>query len=266
MKKFISISLTVILILVITLALTRNILTKTVLTGAIKTLTGLELNIGKVDIGILNTHAGIQGLVLHNPPDFQDEIMMDLPEIYIDYDLGALLKGKVHLEETRLNLKEFVVIKARDGKLNLDALKISGKEESEKPAQTKKAEEGKATDFQIDLLELKIGKVIYKDYSSGTEPKIKEYDVNINEQFHNVTDPKALMNTIVIKALMKTNIAKLIGFDLGSLTEGAADVLKGATSIATDTVEGVGKTAGKAIGTTTKKTADTLKKVLPFGK
>ena len=71
-----------------------------------------------------------------------------------------LLKKKVHLKEVRIHLNEFVIVKNKDGEVNLDKLKAVKKEPAEGTARKKetpppKAQQGK---MQIDLLSLKIGK------------------------------------------------------------------------------------------------------------
>ena len=129
-------------------------------------MTGLKLSIRSMDVGVFKSLIGINGLQLHNPEGFEDKLMIDLPEIYVDYNLGAFMKGKTHLEEARLHLKEFTVVKNEAGVLNLNALKVvksteEGKEETpkaEKDDEEKSDEEKQKTkmpDIQIDLLELK---------------------------------------------------------------------------------------------------------------
>ena len=89
-----------------------------------------------------------------------------MPEIYVDYDLPAIVKGKVHLTEVRINLKEFMVVKNEKGELNLDSLNVVQEQQPRKKRakEPEPKEEGKEPDLQIDVLELKIGKVIYKAF------------------------------------------------------------------------------------------------------
>ena len=122
MKK-IGIILLLIALVVVGLIFARNIVVKTVLTAGVKAITGLELKVRNIHIGIVDTAVGVNDLLLLNPKDFSDRIMVDLPEVYVDYDIGAFLKKNIHLEEVRLNLKEFMVVKNESGQLNLDALK-----------------------------------------------------------------------------------------------------------------------------------------------
>jgi len=109
-----------------------------------------------------------------------------MPEIYVDYDLPAIFKGKVHLEEMRLNMNEFVVVKNEKGELNLDALKVVQAQKEGKKPEAKAKEGGKIPEIQIDTLKLKVGKVVYKDYSGGGNPTVREFKVNLDEELANL--------------------------------------------------------------------------------
>lgn len=259
-KKIIIIIISAVFAVIIALFFAKNMIAKASVSAGVKAMTGLELSISSMNVGIFKTLISINELQLHNPAGFTDELMVDAPEIYVDYNLGAFFKGRVHLEEIRLVLKEFTVIKNEKGELNLDALKTVKEEEKveEKGEVDSKEEETKMPEFQIDVLVLKIGKVVYKDYSKGTPPKVREFNVNIDERFENVTDPRTLANLIIVKALKNTTIARLTNFDLGSLQDGVAKKLKGVTGLSQGTVDKAKDAAGKAL--------DKIKKILPFGK
>lgn len=274
MKRKIIIIPAIVLAILIALFYGKNMIIKTSVTAGVRTMTGLKLSIRSMDIGIFKTLIGIKGLQLYNPSGFEDELMMDLPEIYVDYNLGAFMKGETHLEKVRLNLKEFSVVKNEAGGLNLDSLKVvEAAEEEEEVIDEDKKEGTKMPGFQIDVLELKIDKVVYKDYSKGTPPKVKEYNVNINERFENITDPQSFGRLIILKALKNTAIASLANFDIGKLQKGLTETVRKTTEMALETpgkaVE-AGKEAGEKVKETAKETvekaANTIKKILPFGK
>jgi hypothetical protein len=281
-------------VLLIALFFAKNVIIKTSVTAGVRTMTGLKLSIRSMDFGIFKTLIGINELQLYNPSGFVDELMFDVPEIYVDYDLGAFMKGRTHLEEVRLHLKEFIVVKNEAGELNLDSLKVVKEEEKEVIDEGKK-EKTKTRELQIDVLELRIDKVVYKDYSKGTPPKVKEYNVNIDDRFENITDPKTFGRLIIVKALKNTTIASLTNFDLGKLQRGISGTVRKTAEKALETpgraIE-IGKDAGekaretaeekvkKAIEAEKKagekvketaeeaveKAADAIKKILPFGK
>ncbi|MDD4955161.1 MAG: hypothetical protein PHP17_03885 [Candidatus Omnitrophica bacterium] len=248
----------VLIILIVALLLAKDFIIKASVEKGVEVVTGLKLSIGNLNVGILKPTVEIKNLKLFNPENFPDKIMIDMPEIYVNYDLPAIIGGTIHLPEVRLGLKEFFVVKNSSGEVNLNALK-SVQAQKKGAAKPSGKPEGKAPNIKIDKLVLSIGKVIYKDYSKGATPSIKEYDINLNEVYTNVNDPYQLASLIVVKALLGTPIASLANFDLKGLQNSVGGVMSGAQKIAATAVEGAEKTATNAIGTV----KDLLKN--PFG-
>jgi len=256
MKKIFSI-LVVVLVVIVVLAFVKDLIIKTSVEKGVEVVTGLKLNIGSLRVGIFKPVVDIKNLRLLNPAGFPERTMVDMPGIYVNYDLSSIMRGKIHLPEVRLALKEFIVVKDSKGALNLDALRtVQAQKEGKSPAQKAPA---KAPDIKIDLLKLSIGKVIYKDYSKGGTPDVKEFNVNLNETYTNVDNPYTLASLIVVKALMNTSVASLANFDL-----------KGLQGTVGDTLAGAQKTAAAAVATaeeTAKQATDAVKGMLknPFG-
>lgn len=247
-KKLILIS-AILLAVVVLLSLAKNIIVDVSLSNWARSMTGADLRVDSMDIGIIKTRVDIKGLKLFNPPGFPGKLLADMPEVYVDYDLAAFFRRKIHFEEIRLNLKELNVIRNEEGKVNVDSLNlvqgIKGRHES-----TKKDE---MPELKIDLLKLKIGKVVFKNYSRGLTPIIVEYEVNIDEQFENINDPYQFASILVAKSLTKTPLEQLAEFDLRSLTREANK----AWNDALDETK-------KATSETVEKAKDTLKKIFPY--
>jgi len=253
MKKSVLVAtILVAVILALSIALSiKNVIAKKAISSGVKAMTGLKLSIGSVNVGIFKSAIGIKDLKLQNPGGFQDKFMVDMPEIYIDYDLRAFLNKKVHLEEVRLNLKELVVVRNAEGELNLNSLKVV-KDTKTAPAKEEKPKEG---EFLIDLLQLKIGKVIFKDYSQGKKPQTTEFNLNINERYENITDANKLVSLIITRALINTTVAKLADFDLKSLERKAGGLLKNVKESAKDILNKAKEEGEKAM--------EKLKDILP---
>lgn len=267
MKKFITVLLVVLLVLG-TLCLAKNAIAKMAVSGGVKAITGLKLELQNMDVGFLRTAVGIKGLRLFNPRGFSDPMMAEIPELRVDYDLPAFFRGKVHLEEVKLYLKEFTVVKNEKGELNLDSLKTvqAAKEEKKAPSAKKR---GKAPEIQIDVLDLQVGKVIYKDYSAGTPPKVTEFNINLHERHENITNPYTLGSLIVSRALFKTAVARLAGFDLKALEGQFTDVVKKYSGKLTDAAGSTQETGAQVVGAAkgvAQETAETLKRIFPLGK
>lgn len=273
MKRFFTVLLALVIVLLLVAAVGKNYIAKTAISAGVRAMTGLKLSIDKMDVGVLKSALGINELKIYNPEGYADTLMLDMPEIYVDYDLPAFFRKKIHLEEVRIDMNRFVVVKNTDGTLNLDALKTVQKAKEKPAVEETPKEKAAAPQFQIDLLKLKVGTVVYKDYSKGAEPAVREFNLNIDRQYENIDNPQALAASIMFTALANTTIGSLTGFDVNGLTEGLSDTLKGAVGIAGETagkaVE-AGKEAGQAaqelLKDTTGAVEDTLKKLLPFGK
>ncbi len=197
-------------VLMVLFSFLKNTITKSILLHGVKALSGLEARLKSIDVGLIKTSIQMKEFQLLNPTGFKDQTMIDLPELYINYDFVAFLSGKVHLEELRLHLKELTVIKNEKGELNIDSLNVIQNQKGNRVLSKKEKE----LIWQIDFLKLKIEKVLYKDYSNSSEPKFQEFNVNIEEQYQNITNPQAVVSLILMKALTKTTLVNLIGLDL----------------------------------------------------
>lgn len=232
------------------LFLARGAIAGWVVSSGVRAVTGLRLQIRRMEVGLFQTRVHARQVLLHNPSGFPERIMADLPELDVELDLPSFLRGRTHLRRLRVNLRQFLVVRDRQGRLNLDSLRPvqKAKEEKRKPQERKKA--ARPGSFLIDELELEVGKVIYKDYSGGREPSVHEFNVGVQERHRNVSDPTALVALIVSRALLKTSIATLADFDVNALDGYARDLLRFST---------------EALGEAGDKAAETLKKLLPFG-
>ncbi|MDD5614254.1 MAG: AsmA family protein [Candidatus Omnitrophica bacterium] len=253
MKKILKVIFSIILLVVILISIVfifRNKIIKFTVSAGVHKITGLRLDIAKLNVGISETMVSIQGMKLYNPAGYEDRLMVDMPEIYVDYNLAAILKNNIHLPKVVIDLKEVVVVKNKEGILNIESLNVVKESKEKKDSQTQPDQDTKKTDFKIDYLQLKIGRVLFKDYSKGTPPSVTEYKLNIDNSYNDITDPKALARLILVRALVNTNISKIANFDIKNLE-----------SMTT----GIAGTLGEGTKGITEKTTETIKKFLPFG-
>lgn len=263
MKKIIYVILVFVIAFTV-LTTMKNIIIKTSIEKIINVVTGLKLEIGGFNAGIFKNFVDVKNLKLFNPQEFKNSMMLDMPQIYVKYDLPSAIKGKIHLPKVIIDLKEFIVIKNEAGKLNLDSLKVVQAQKEEK--NVKEKQKGKLPPIQIDSLRLKIGKVTYKDYSSGQAPSVKEFNINLDEEYSNITDPYALASLIVVRALTNTTIAGLTNFDLSGLESTVSDTLLSAEKALGQTTKAA-EEAVKGAADTLKNTTEELKDIIkfPFG-
>jgi uncharacterized protein involved in outer membrane biogenesis len=207
MKKFLGFILVVLIVLFAIIFIGRNQIAKLAVTKSVQKSLGLDMDIGKMDINLLKTKLGVNNVKVMNPPGFADPLMFDMPEMFVDYNLRNILAGKVHLQEIRLNIASLTAVRNKEGQLNLSVLQPRGSGTKKAgPSQPSQEPSGSPKDLniQIDRASIKLGKLIFKDYTQGEQPNVQELNINLDETYEDVTDVQALMATIVQKAMMKS--------------------------------------------------------------
>ncbi len=244
MKRSILISLTAFVIAALVLPVLKDMLVKVSVENGVRFVTGLKLKMGYFSVGILKPVVSIKRLVILNPIGYRDRTMLNMPEIYVDYDLPSIMRGRIHLREIRIELKELLVVKNEKGELNLNSLKVvKSQKEGKSPGES---DIKKAPAIRVDDLRLKIGKVVFKDYSAGTKPAIKEFNLNIDERYKDIGDAYSLVSIIIVKALANTSISNLANFDISSLQSTISGTLGKAITGTQSAVQDAARTLNKA--------------------
>ena len=228
MKKWQKI-LMVIFGVIIVLSMLKDVIIKTVITSVGSDVVGASMKVGSFGLGILTHKVQIRDFKLYNPKGFPRETMVDLPEVKVDYDLGALLSGHMHFPLVVVNLKELVVIRNPDGKLNVDSLKVV--EEQKKKGISFKQEQ---IALKIDVMKLNVDRVVFKDLSKGPEPLIQVFDVGLKDKtFKDISSVQQMVTLILVQAMGHTAIrsaqiyaaATVLG--VGFLPAGIVGILTG---------------------------------------
>jgi len=263
MKKGWRIALIVLAIL-IAISFVKDFAMKVVVENVVKVATGLNLKIGSLGVGVIRPVVDIKNLKILNPRGYKERLMLDMPATYVNYDLPAILGGNMHLRELLIDLKEFIVVKNEKGELNLSSLKSVQAQKSGSSGVA--ARKGAAPKIQIDKLRLKIGKVSYKDYSGPGAPSVREFNININEEYTNIRDAYSLVSLIVVRSMTNTNIASLSGFDLRGLQSSVSSSLATAHKVATEAAQKAVSQATTQAQGAVKEAADKVAKniTLPF--
>jgi uncharacterized protein involved in outer membrane biogenesis len=150
-------------VLVVVLALFRNVIAQAVLERHLRAITGMDVSIGHVRIGLTEPTLTLSDARMFNSDDFGRATCVDIPELYIEYDRDALWNRKVHLKKVRLDLAELLVVQNDEGKNNFRELLA-------RPAVKSSIVSGHNYEFQgIDTLNLALGKFKYSDLKHPAE-------------------------------------------------------------------------------------------------
>ena len=209
MKKSYKI-LIIVAVVLIGLSFLKDMIIKAVIVNVGSDLAGARLDVGSFSSNFFAQKIRIKNIKLYNPPGFSKEYLIDIPEVGMDFDLGAFVSGKLHLPLIVLNVNEMVIVKNEKGELNVDSLKVVKEAKQSKKAGSpdeKKSKPQKDIAMQIDLLKLNLNQVVYKDFSQGQQPVVQVYPVDLkNKTFENITSPQQLVTLILMQGMQKTAI------------------------------------------------------------
>jgi hypothetical protein len=226
MKKF----LIVLVIVVISLGcitILKDSIIKSVVTTAASGITGAPVHMDSFSMNIFNSAIHITGFKMYNPSGFPEGMFVSCPKINVIFDRASLFKQKPHFLLVEIELKEMVLTKNKEGKLNVDSLKIVHPVKSSSPVPIK-----------IDFLNLSIGKIVYKDYTNGMGPTVRVYDVNRHKSYKSIPTAQQLALLVLAEPMKAAAIknAEIYGV---ALVAGVAvlPVAIAATFIAKDNVQ-----------------------------
>lgn len=201
-KKILSVALIVVAVLFV-LGQVKDTAVKSVVTAVASNITGAPIHIGEFSLGIVRPAVHIKDFKMYNPQGFPGGEMVDIPQISVQYDLLSILKGKIHLSLLVFDLKEMVIIRNKDGKLNFDELKFA--KEQAAASGTKKGEQKKPSKempMQIDKFMLNLGRVVVKDYTKPENPSILVYELSLKDKtFKNLTNAQQLAAVITLEGM-----------------------------------------------------------------
>lgn len=191
--------------------LAKDLIVKAILEKTVERLSGLKISIDSIEVGIFNTSVRVKGLTIFNPASFPDKVMTKINHLYVNYDINSALAREIHIRDMVFDVGLVNVIRSENKENNLNSLKIiKALEDIDKG---KKARNGMPR-IRIDRLRLKGGKVVYKDYTKAPYPLMTEFEVRVDEEYENITNPYELVSLIVSRSLVKTSPSNIIGFDL----------------------------------------------------
>jgi uncharacterized protein involved in outer membrane biogenesis len=161
-------------VLVVIFFLSLNTIVRLVMQNRIRAQTGMDAEIGKFSLGLLDPTITIKDFKLFNPPSFGGTLFLDIPEIHVEYDRAALASRELHITLLRFNLGELDIVKNEAGRTNI--FSIAALPSVKKPDGEKSfAKETGYAFTGIDVLNISVGTAKYidlKDRKNNREQKI----------------------------------------------------------------------------------------------
>jgi hypothetical protein len=210
-------------VLIVIFLLSYNSILRVDIEHNIRAQTGMDAEIGRFKLGLLEPTIEIQNLKIYNPPSFGGTLFLDIPEIHAKYDRITLAERKIHVTLLRFNLGELDIVKNQAGQTNIFSLGLSvppKKSGGGKVAASFKKQTG--YDFKgIDVLNVSIGKLKYIDLK--TPQNNREQAVGIeNCVMKNVKSPADLTGLGLLIGLRSSDFFT----SLAGQKSSGADILK----------------------------------------
>ena len=247
------IALFVVVLLLSALILGHNILIKWTVGAALERALGVELKMDSFRAGITRSVVKVGAFTVMSPEGFEDEPMMKASHIYADYELGPLLDKEIHLTYLKFDAGEIVVVKNSRGKVNIQEVKKRMERGRRPQSRGEKRGDGKRGEnvgplFKIDLLVMSLGKIVFKDYSTGDRPRIKTIPFSFTEaQFRDVRS-----NDIYASMALLASASQFFPQDLSTVLGDATGLGKSANK-AGKTLKGAGQGLLKQLKKTLRK-------------
>ncbi len=106
-------------VLLVALLLGKDPLGKEIIRYQLRARTGLEAAVGRVSVGIFSPVVDVERLRIYNSAEFGGALLLDAPEVHVEYDRPSLLNNRLRLKLVRLRIAELNVVRSGAGRTNL---------------------------------------------------------------------------------------------------------------------------------------------------
>ena len=188
-------------VLVVIFFLSLDSILRVVMENRIRAQTGMDAEIGKFTLGLVEPTITIKDFKLFNPPSFGGTPFLDIPEIHVEYDRAALAKHEIHVTLLRFNLGELDIVRNEAGQTNI--FSIAALPTVKKSGGGGGKSFAKETGFEftgIDVLNVSVGTAKYIDLKDPKNNREQKIGIE-NCVMKNVKTPTDLAGLAVMVAL-----------------------------------------------------------------
>ena len=165
--------------------LSLNSVLRVLIEHNIRAQTGMDAEIGRFRLGLLEPTISIEELKIYNPPSFAGTPFLQIPEIHVEYDRAALARRELHFTLVRFNLGELDIVKNAQGQTNIFSLGLALPKNTTGNGNRTRGELKRQTGLEftgIDALNVSVGTLKY---------------IDLKDQRHNRTQDVGLQNEVV---------------------------------------------------------------------
>ena len=203
--RWLIVVLSVLLGLAVLGLLFRDFILKLAARKTVEASTGMRVEIAKFKTGLRTPAIQIQGFKLHNYPEFGDSVLLDVPDLLVEFDAELASQGKLRFKQLRVNLAELNVIRDAAGRWNIEKVE---KEMTERNTARTNRNERKLAFAGIDELRLTLGRITYTDLQKPS--RSRQFTVNRDEFAQGIKTDEDLQDWIgsnIFKVILQESAA-----------------------------------------------------------
>lgn len=215
---------------------------------AITSRTGFGVKIENLSVNPFTARFSTKSFVITNPEGFPLSDFVEIQEVTGDIELFSVFSDKLIVEEAVLDISKVALVKNAAGERNgvLFQERLLGPESGEATAvedksAVKPTSEEKSKEFLIKKLRVRIGKVVVAD-GLGANNKQREFALNFDQSFENVTSPKDVVKPVLVSLLQNgaaiADYAGKLGKEALESLKGTGQTLKGLFQSIGDKIKG----------------------------
>jgi len=270
--------LTGIIVLVVVLAVGGVLAIKGLAPSAIanyvKEKTGSTMTWTRFDLQPLGGNLFVNGLEITNPPGFQTELMIRIPELRLDTDLGSFSHPPYRINDLTLHIETLNIVYDANGRLNFEQIQKAfapaeqPQQPSQEPAVVDTPEEAaqQAPDVFFGQIKLQVDTVRLVNYStSPTRTTTVPVNLVIEQKDISLADLQKVIRSrvlpIVVRQLGPIIGKEALGTALGlsnKAADAATETLQKGTKAASSTIDAASE-AGKEATKGLKNAAKSIK-------
>jgi uncharacterized protein involved in outer membrane biogenesis len=100
-------------------------LTKFIVITGVSHAWGTEVHIDGFSLGVFKPGVHIRELKVYNPKGFPKQVMIDIEAVNVHYAMSSVFSGTLHVPMIVFTLNEMIIVKDKDGSVNVDGLKVA---------------------------------------------------------------------------------------------------------------------------------------------
>jgi hypothetical protein len=192
----------------------------------LRQVTGFDVRVQVLTVNPFTGRVVVRGLTALNPPAYPERDFVELTALQTDVNLFSwAFEDHVTIDDLDFDLKKVELVRLHDGKSNF------GECSAAFTGPTAGRPAPKPVRYLIRHLHVRLEKLVVADYT-GSKSQVKTYNLNIDQVYTNVSDPRQLLVPQVVNTLysfgLHHDISQLLPGDFGVAL---ADAIGGVSAI-----------------------------------